>query len=168
MSATTPTTPTSKAQRLGAQLRRIRHQQDMSLADVEQESGGRWKAVVVGAYERGDRAVSIPRLAALAEFYGVPLADILPGAEVEAAPDGSRRVILDLTALGEPDSDEVAAVARFAQQVQRRRGDHNGRMLSLRGDDMEMLALTMGTSREELLMQLEAHGALLGGTPTAG
>ena len=151
----------TNAQRIGARLRRIRHQQDLSLADVEEQSNGTWKAVVVGAYERGDRAVSVARLAALAEFYGVPLADILPGAEVEAQDDGSRRVVLDLTALSTTDTDEVATVARFAQQVQRRRGDHNGRMLSLRADDLELLALAVGTSGEDLLTQLQAQGAVL-------
>ena len=153
--------PDTNAQRIGARLRRIRHQQGQSLADVEQRSQGAWKAVVVGAYERGDRAVSVARLAALAEFYGVPLADILPGAEVEADADGSRRVVLDLTALATSDTEEVATVARFAQQVQRRRGDHNGRMLSLRSDDLELLALAVGTSSDELLTQLQAQGAVL-------
>jgi transcriptional regulator with XRE-family HTH domain len=151
----------TNAQRIGTRLRRIRHQQGLSLADVEEQSEGTWKAVVVGAYERGDRAVSVARLAALAEFYGVPLADILPGAEVEAQTDGSRRVVLDLTALSTTDTEEVATVARFAQQVQRRRGDHNGRMLSLRGDDLELLALAVGTSSEDLLTALHAQGAVL-------
>ena len=39
---------------------------------------GRWKAVVVGSYERGDRAVTVQRLAELAEFYGVPVYELLP------------------------------------------------------------------------------------------
>lgn len=156
--------PETNAQRIGARLRRIRHQQDLSLADVEEQSGGAWKAVVVGAYERGDRAVSVSRLAALAEFYGVPLADILPGAEVEPTGEGGQRVVLDLTALTATDTEEVATVARFAQQVQRRRGDHNGRMLSLRSDDLELLALAVGTSGEELLAQLRARGVVLSGT----
>ena len=154
-------TAETNAERIGARLRRIRHQQELSLADVEAQSEGRWKAVVVGAYERGDRAVSVARLAELAGFYGVPLADILPGAEMEPAPDGTSRVVLDLTALPDSDADEVAAVARFAEQVRRRRGDHNGRMLSLRGDDVELLALAVGTSRDELLEHLRDHGALL-------
>ena len=153
--------PETNAQRIGARLRRIRHQQGLSLAGVEEQSEGTWKAVVVGAYERGDRAVSVSRLAALAEFYGVPLADILPGAEVEAETDGSHRVVLDLTALSTTDTEEVATGARFAQQVQRRRGDHNGRMLSLRADDLELLALAVGTSSEDLMTQLHAQGAVL-------
>ena len=66
------------AKALGARLRAIRAQQHLSLHGVERKSGGRWKAVVVGSYERGDRAVSVQRLAELAEFYGVPVGELLP------------------------------------------------------------------------------------------
>jgi len=43
---------------LGARLRDVRQREGLSLQRVEQRSGGRWKAVVVGSYERGDRAVT--------------------------------------------------------------------------------------------------------------
>ncbi|MGH3984391.1 MAG: transcriptional regulator, partial [Pseudonocardiaceae bacterium] len=43
------------AKALGSKLRGIRQQQGLSLHGVEQKSAGRWKAVVVGSYERGDR-----------------------------------------------------------------------------------------------------------------
>ena len=65
---------------LGARLRAIRMQQHLSLHGVERKSDGKWKAVVVGSYERGDRAVSVARLAELADFYGVPVGDLLPPA----------------------------------------------------------------------------------------
>ena len=54
---------------LGARLRSIRVQQGLTLYDVEEKSAGHWKAVVVGSYERADRAVTVVRLAELAEFY---------------------------------------------------------------------------------------------------
>src|SRR3981081_2680554 len=60
------------AKALGAKLRGIRQQQGLSLHGVEQKSGGRWKAVVVGSYERGDRAVTVQQLAEPAAFYCVP------------------------------------------------------------------------------------------------
>ena len=66
------------AKALGTRLRAIRMQQHLSLHGVERKSGGKWKAVVVGSYERGDRAVSVQRLAELADFYGVPVSDLLP------------------------------------------------------------------------------------------
>ena len=147
------------AERLGARLRRIRQQQQLSLADVEDMSDGRWKAVVVGAYERGDRAVTVARLAGLAEFYGVPLAELLPGARRER--DGAgERILLDLTALSGDVAEPVASVARFADEVARARGDHNGRILSIRDADVRTLALTTGCDREELLSALRGQGAL--------
>lgn len=145
---------------IGARLRRIRHQQGLSLADVEERSDGRWKAVVVGAYERGDRAMSISRLAEMAAFYGVPLSGLLPGARTEHR-DGTSGVVLDLTSVSTDAGEPVAAVARFAEQIQRARGDHNGRVLSLRGADVATLALTTGTDPEELVTRLRREGALL-------
>lgn len=67
------------ARALGSRLRAIRQQQGLSLQGVEEKSGGRWKAVVIGSYERGDRAVTVAKLAELADFYGVPVGELLPG-----------------------------------------------------------------------------------------
>jgi len=64
---------------LGAALRRLRERTGMSLHDVQVKSGDKLKAVVVGSYERGDRAVTVARLLELAAFYGVPAASLLPG-----------------------------------------------------------------------------------------
>ena len=75
--------PSEYAKTLGARLRAIRTQQGLSLHGVEEKSRGRWKAVVVGSYERGDRSVTVQKLAELAEFYGVPVSELLPG---DAAP----------------------------------------------------------------------------------
>lgn len=64
--------------RLGERLRHVRASSGLSLADVEFKSNGVWKAVVIGSYERGDRAITVTRLAALAAFYGVNTTDLLP------------------------------------------------------------------------------------------
>jgi transcriptional regulator with XRE-family HTH domain len=66
---------------LGERLRRVRQQQGLSLHDVEHRSDGTLKASVVGAYERGERAVSITRMEVLADFYRVPVAELLPDPE---------------------------------------------------------------------------------------
>jgi transcriptional regulator with XRE-family HTH domain len=63
---------------LGQRLRFARAEQSLSLMQLEEKSDGRFKAVVVGSYERGDRMVTVVRLAELAAFYGVPVADLLP------------------------------------------------------------------------------------------
>lgn len=149
-----PATAAHPTERIGDRLRRVRRQQGLSLAEVEQRSDGVWKAVVVGAYERGDRSVSVTRLAGLADFYGIPLSELLPGARTPSGDRSASRVVLDLAVLSEPQTEPVAAVARFAAEIQHRRGDHNGRMLSLRADDVELLALTVGVSSRQLLAEL--------------
>ena len=54
---------------VGERLRSIRRQKGLSLHDVEARSGMEFKASVLGAYERGERAISVPRLLRLAEIY---------------------------------------------------------------------------------------------------
>lgn len=154
----------TRQRELGARLRRVRTQQGLSLAQVEQRSGGRWKAVVVGAYERGDRAVTIERLAELAAFYGVPLAHLLPGSPSATAArvDDGDGMLLDLPRLrGHHDPDgPIGALARFADRIRLLRGDHAGRVLTLRRADLATLALAAGIEPDELHDQLAAHGLL--------
>src|SRR5690349_22768501 len=90
------------AKAMGARLRAIRTQQGLSLHGVEEKSHGRWKAVVVGSYERGDRAVTVQRLAELAEFYAVPIQELLPQGISAGAPvgaDSSAKLVIDLEQL---------------------------------------------------------------------
>jgi transcriptional regulator with XRE-family HTH domain len=145
---------------LGARLRRIRGQQNLSLAQVEERSEGRWKAVVVGAYERGDRAVTIERLAALAAFYDVPITHLLPDAPRARDPEHVDGILLDLTRLAEHDqeADPIGAVARFARRIQLLRGDHAGRVLSLRDADVRTIALAAGIEPDALHDQLRDRG----------
>src|SRR4030088_2071516 len=63
---------------VGERLRSIRRQKGLSLHDVEARSGMEFKASVLGAYERGERAISVPRLLRLAEIYQVPPDQLLP------------------------------------------------------------------------------------------
>src|SRR5689334_25235703 len=88
---------TDYARSLGSRLRAIRTQQGLSLHGVEEKSQGRWKAVVVGSYERGDRAVTVQKLAELADFYGVPVAELLPGGSpATGGAEPPPRLVLDL------------------------------------------------------------------------
>ena len=96
------------AKALGVRLRSIRTQQGLSLHGVEQKSKGRWKAVVVGSYERGDRAVTVQKLSELAQFYGVPVAELLPDGSPNAAAEPPPSIVIDLEALQQV-SDEQAS-----------------------------------------------------------
>lgn len=150
-------------QELGERLRSIRNQQGLTLQDVEERSGGEWKAVVIGSYERGDRAISVAKLARLASFYGVPVAEFLPqnGEAAAQAPADRPRVVVDLTAI-DPDADGPSgAVARYARAIQLHRGDYNGRVLTIRGDDIQAIAAACGLDGDDLIIHLDEQRILL-------
>src|ERR1700685_3750648 len=66
------------ARSVGARLRVVRKQMRLSLQAVEAMSDQEFKASVLGAYERGERTISVPRLQRLAELYDVPIDQLLP------------------------------------------------------------------------------------------
>lgn len=147
---------------LGERLRNIRLQKGMSLQDVQQSSSGRWKAAVVGAYERGDRNVTVSRLSELADFYGVPVSEILPDESPSggSVSNGRRRVVLDLESLEKVPEQDRDPLARFTTAIQVQRGDFNGRVLTIREDDLMALALLYQTTSEELAKRLDEWGLI--------
>jgi transcriptional regulator with XRE-family HTH domain len=146
--------------RLGARLRAVRRSQGLRLQDVEQLSGGRFKAVVIGSYERGDRAVSASKLVALAAFYGVPVAELLPDDEWPRGGAREGGLALAVDRLGD-DDQEVLPLRRLVQHVQWLRGDYNGRVLSLRDDDLRTAAIALGIEPDELEGWLDEYGLLV-------
>jgi transcriptional regulator with XRE-family HTH domain len=157
-----PVDEASYQQRLGQQLRAVRRAHGMRLQDVEDASEGRFKAVVIGSYERGDRAVSATKLAALADFYGVGVADLLPDERPtgERGRDASVQIAVDrLRAL---DGEEATApLLRLVSHVQWLRGDYNGRILSLRGDDLRTVGVALGLGPDQLGEWLRDRGLLV-------
>jgi transcriptional regulator with XRE-family HTH domain len=146
------------AKALGARLRAIRLQQHLSLHGVERKSTGRWKAVVVGSYERGDRAVSVQKLAELAEFYGVPVSDLLPPDDSPFATSGGTtplsRIVLNLDKVQNLDEGNADILRRFTGSIQRQRGDVGARTLPVRHEDLHTLALMYDTTIETLTERL--------------
>ena len=149
------------AELLGERLRRVRQQQGLSLHEVEDHSEGALKASVVGAYERGERAVSIIRLERLAAFYRVPVAELLPAGSGGRATltDRGPELVIDLVAM-ERDTALEPAVRRYAAAIQARRGDYNGRVLTVRSGDLELLAAVLDAAPDELRARLSAVGAV--------
>src|SRR5438874_654166 len=111
------------ARALGARLRAIRTQQGLSLHGVEEKSQGRWKAVVVGSYERGDRAVTVQRLAELADFYGVPVQELLPGTTPGGAAEPPPKLVLDLERLATVPAEKAGPLAMPASYASSRRSE---------------------------------------------
>ena len=146
------------AQDLGARLRIIRKSQKMSLQEVETKSHGHWKAVVIGSYERADRALSVGKLAELLHFYQVPISACfsMPSTgKVEV-----KGLILDLHKFRNT-GDEVAPARRYISAITTKRQDWNGQMLSLRKSDLETLAILFETSELALYEQFEKWGVLI-------
>ncbi len=148
------------ARALGSRLRAVRSQQRLSLHGVERKSGGRWKAVVVGSYERGDRAVTVQKLAELADFYGVPVAELLPEGRIPSGSEPATKIVINLERLQQLPADKVGPLARYAAAIQSQRGDYNGKVLSIRNEDLRSLAIIYDMSPGELSDQLVDWGVL--------
>lgn len=148
------------ARALGARLRAIRTQQGLSLHGIEAKSEGRWKAVVVGSYERGDRAVTVAKLAELADFYGVPVAELLPDTRSTRYGAAAPKLKIDLQRLGELPAHLAGPLARYSSAIQSQRGDYNGKVLTIRTEDLRSLAVIYDMTPEELAEQLVRWGVL--------
>jgi transcriptional regulator with XRE-family HTH domain len=65
---------------IGERLRWCRRSRHWSLLDVQARTAGEFKASALGAYERGERALTIDRLTRLTEVYSVTVPELF-GAE---------------------------------------------------------------------------------------
>jgi transcriptional regulator with XRE-family HTH domain len=144
---------------LGRRLRAIRRQKGWSLNDTQTRTQGEFRASVLGAYERGERSVSVPRLLRLAELYDVPVADLLEGSGRRlAAAGGQSGFPIDLDVLARAEGPEVSMLRRMVRRLQVQRQDFGGRVLTIRGDDMRVLAAALGREPDELERLYEAQG----------
>ena len=147
---------------IGDRLRAIRRQQGLSLHDVEARSGQEFKASVLGAYERGERALSVTRLIRLAELYDVPPDQLLPrthDVEIDLTRASEHQALtIDLVRLNELEEPEAQVVARYAATIQLQRQDFNGRMLTIRRDDVRALAAVLGLTPGDLGTRLDELG----------
>jgi transcriptional regulator with XRE-family HTH domain len=152
------------AEQVGERLRNIRLQKGLSLHDVEERSDKEFKASVLGAYERGERSISVPRLQRLAIFYGVPVDHLLPRLGPEAATEAAavgnadETVCIDLEALEGRSEPEARTLSRYLALIQTQRGDFNGKVLTIRRDDVRVLAAILDQSPGGLIERLDDLG----------
>ena len=154
--------------RVGERLRAIRRQKKLSLQEVESISHEEFKASVLGAYERGERSISLPRLRRLADFYDVPIEQLLPK-EVELA-DGrsastSSKLAIDLVKLATIDGPGFATLSRYLSMIQVQRGDFNGKVLTVRADDVRAIAVMLDVAIDDVRVHLEEIGILFHSSP---
>ncbi len=146
------------SRKVGERLRAIRRQKRLSLQEVESTSEEEFKASVLGAYERGERAISVPRLERLARFYSVPVDQLLPREEVVSALDGmaSRKLAIDLQKLAQLNGSPFEMLIRFLRMIQVQRQDFNGRVITVRGDDTRAIAAMLDVPVDHVGQRLEA------------
>jgi transcriptional regulator with XRE-family HTH domain len=154
--------------RVGERLRAIRRQKKLSLQEVEANSHEEFKASVLGAYERGERSISLPRLRRLADLYDVPIEQLLPK-EVELA-DGrssteSTKLAIDLVKLANIEGSGFATLSRYLSMIQVQRGDFNGKVLTVRADDVRAIAVMLDVAIADVRTHLEEIGILFHASP---
>lgn len=115
---------------LGARLRAARRRRGLSLNEVENLSEREFKASVLGAYERGDRTISVPRLVRLAALYEVSVQNLIPS---EVTPEEPETTI-DLEEVGR-DSDLVDRFLAAIQLMRRSPADE----MAVRRSDLAIL-----------------------------
>lgn len=175
------------ARAVGSRLRAVRKQMRLSLQAVEAMSDQEFKASVLGAYERGERAISVPRLQRLAKLYDVPVDQLLPqdddsdrwgtqgsngGNGDGESPgrmrrqmrpwDGNEKVTVDLSKLNAVTGPERDLLRRFLSMIQVQRQDFNGRMITIRGEDMRAIACLFGVTPDAMSRRLDELGLRVG------
>ena len=151
--------------RVGERLRRIRQQKQWSLSDVEANSDSEFKASVLGAYERGERAISVPRLERLARFYGITIDQLLPresqsvndGADPTAAP---KKLRIDVAKLSSMSGQQFEMLERFLRMIQVQRQDFNGKVITVRAHDTRAIAVMLDVPVDSVGDKLSELGLL--------
>ncbi len=187
------------AVKVGSRLRSVRKQKKLSLQAVEMASGQEFKASVLGAYERGERSISVPRLQRLAHLYNVPVDQLLPQDNVfdggsagflngigisdkvsshvisidqpengDSSPRRFRwepevKVTIDLSKLQQVRGPERDLLKRYLDMIQVQRQDFNGRMITIRYDDLRIIGALLEMNVREMTDRLEELGLRLVG-----
>jgi len=142
-------------------LREIRRKRGLTLHGFEALSNGAVKAVVLGSYERGTRAISLERLEQLAEIYEVPIQYFL-GMAIDKNEENQRGFIFDLRKISKRSDlpPHLEFVKRYISAIARKRSDWNGEVISLRRTDSDCLAMLGDKEIAELTSELKLNGFL--------
>lgn len=142
--------------KLGVALRALRLARNWTLNDFERASGGKIKAVVIGSYERGSRSITVSKLQAITEIYGVPITAVLSVGH-ENPYTVSDNVIIDLRrlriVLETRTSRNLENLNTFITGIVNTRKDYNGEILSLRASDLEFLAIMASSNAERMIAE---------------
>jgi transcriptional regulator with XRE-family HTH domain len=147
------------AAQLGERMRSIRKQKKLSLADVEAQTNQEFKASVMGAYERGERMVSVQRLERLARYYGVTVDQLLPQDPKRIAGDGRQgaapvKLRIDVAKLSTRQGAQYQMLERLLRMIQVQRQDFNGKVITVRENDIRAIAVILDVPVENVATKL--------------
>ena len=161
----------SFARLVGERLRQIRQQKKLSLSDVESATNQEFKASVMGAYERGERMISVPRLERLANFYGVTVDQLLPRdkqreGDTQSQSAAPTKLRIDVAKLSLREGKEFKMLERLLRMIQVQRQDFNGKVITVRAHDTRAIAVMLDVVVDDVGAKL-AELDLLFVPPTA-
>lgn len=146
---------------VGKRLRKIRIQNKLSLKEVEKSTKGSIKASILGAYERGERVISIPRLYELATYFNVPVDYLIGNEQVQAQKEAPRSksvtggIKINLVNLNKLPEKEVSLLKNYIGGIRKQRDDYNVEVITIRQDDVKMLAALYQTDTNEINNKLK-------------
>ena len=161
----------SFARLVGERLRQIRQQKKLSLSEVESATQQEFKASVMGAYERGERMISVPRLERLANFYGVTVDQLLPRdkqreGDTQSQSAAPTKLRIDVAKLSLREGKEFKMLERLLRMIQVQRQDFNGKVITVRAHDTRAIAVMLDVAVDDVGAKL-AELDLLFVPPTA-
>ncbi len=164
--ATVPDQPSARG--VAERIRSLRRERGWSLADVERLSRGSLKAVVLGSYERGDRALSLNRAIEIANIFSIPLTHLLAAPQKTAPVPTRATMMIDLRrvrSLSEQPArtkdQALHTLSSLVVWIANLRCDWNGEIMSLRESDRAILALMTMMNEDDLLNWLSKERLLV-------
>ncbi|MBU6241641.1 MAG: transcriptional regulator [Acidobacteria bacterium] len=150
---------------VGERLRAIRKQKKLSLNEVEAQTDDEFRASVLGAYERGERVISVPRLERLARFYGVSIDQLLPHDPLtvernQPGATGPTKIRIDVAKLSTYPEEKFRMLERFLRMIQVQRQDFNGKVITVRAHDTRAIAVMLDVPVDEVATQLAQLGLI--------
>ncbi len=150
---------------VGKRLRKVRIQNNFSLKDVEKLTKKNVKASILGAYERGERVISIPRLYELGQFYNVPVDYLISGInDTETKPKKTVKnakaaviggIKINLATLNKLSDKDVNLLKNYIGGIRKQREDYNVEVITIRQDDLRMLAALYQTNTNAINSKLK-------------
>jgi transcriptional regulator with XRE-family HTH domain len=132
---------------LNTRMRLIRESRHLTLVQAAKLSKGKISAIALGSYERGDRAVSAGKLIMIANLYEVPISELFE-APRNFMPE--ERISIDIRRILTTSNPAAQKITEVLRNIARMRGDWNGEVISLRGQDVNNFQVFTGLTTEQI------------------